>query len=127
MLIKIRLRSFYNDDFCLLEKSLKQFQYTIQRTGLYALNVSGPIPLPVKRKILTVNRSVHADNKSKEQFSLSTRKRLWVIRVNLLKSTPVSVVTLTEEKNFRDAWTVLLDSACFDWTFDYNYRKVRTF
>ena len=38
--------------------------------------MSGPIPLPTKRKIFTVLRSPHVNGKSKEQFQLDTYKRL---------------------------------------------------
>ncbi len=38
--------------------------------------VSGPIPLPTKRSVFTVNRSPHVDKKSREQFELKAHKRL---------------------------------------------------
>ena len=38
--------------------------------------ISGPIPLPTRRKVYTVLRSPHIDKKSREQFELRTHKRL---------------------------------------------------
>jgi small subunit ribosomal protein S10 len=38
--------------------------------------VSGPIPLPTHKKVFTVNRSTFVNKKSREQFELSTFKRL---------------------------------------------------
>jgi small subunit ribosomal protein S10 len=46
---------------------------TVKKTGA---SVSGPIPLPTKRVIITVNRSPHVDKKSREQFEMRTHKRL---------------------------------------------------
>jgi small subunit ribosomal protein S10 len=43
------------------------------RTGA---KVSGPIPLPVRKKRFTVLRSPHVDKKSREQFEIRTHKRL---------------------------------------------------
>ena len=44
-----------------------------KRTGA---RVSGPVPLPTKIEKYSVNRSVHVDKKSMEQFELRTHKRL---------------------------------------------------
>ncbi len=41
--------------------------------------VSGPVPLPTKREIFTILRSVHVNKKSREQFEQRTHKRLIVI------------------------------------------------
>jgi len=46
---------------------------TVKSTGAV---VSGPIPLPTKRSVFTVNRSPHVDKKSREQFELKAHKRL---------------------------------------------------
>jgi len=38
--------------------------------------VVGPIPLPTKSSVFTVNRSPHVDKKSREQFEIRTHKRV---------------------------------------------------
>ena len=68
--IRIKLKSY---DHNLVDKSSEKIVKTVRNTGAV---VSGPIPLPTKQKIFTVNRSVHVNAKSKEQFQLSTYKRL---------------------------------------------------
>ena len=40
---------------------------------------SGPVPLPTKREVFTILRSVHVNKKSREQFEMRTHKRLVVI------------------------------------------------
>ncbi len=42
--------------------------------------VSGPVPLPTKREVFTVLRSVHVNKKAREQFESRTHKRLIVIK-----------------------------------------------
>ncbi len=46
---------------------------TLKQTGAL---VVGPVPLPTKHSVYTVNRSPHVDKKSREQFELKTHKRL---------------------------------------------------
>lgn len=41
--------------------------------------LSGPVYLPEKRKLVTLHRSAHADNKSREQRAVRVSRRLWVI------------------------------------------------
>ena len=71
--IKIRLKSF---DHRLLDNATKEIVSTVRRTGA---DISGAIPLPVKIKKFTVNRSPHIDKKSREQFEIRTQKRLIII------------------------------------------------
>jgi small subunit ribosomal protein S10 len=71
--IKIRLKSF---DHVLIDRSAGEIVKTAQRTGSV---VSGPIPLPTKRKLITVLRSPHIDKKSREQFEMKVHKRLITI------------------------------------------------
>lgn len=68
--IRIKLRSF---DHNLVDKSSEKIVKTVKSTGAV---VSGPIPLPTDKKIFTVLRSTHVNKKSREQFELSTYKRL---------------------------------------------------
>ena len=68
--IRIKLKSF---DHNLIDKSAEKIIKTVKSTGAI---VSGPIPLPTKRSVYTVNRSPHVDKKSREQFETRSHKRL---------------------------------------------------
>ena len=68
--IKLKLQSF---DHRLLDKAVKQIVLTAKRTGAQLM---GPVPLPNKRRCFTVLRSPHIDKKSREQFELTTHKRI---------------------------------------------------
>ena len=68
--IRIRLRAF---DHRMLDQSAGEIVETTKRTGA---RVAGPIPMPTRVERYTVNRSVHADKKSMEQFEIRTHKRL---------------------------------------------------
>ena len=68
-----------------MEKIVK----TAKNTGAL---VMGPIPLPTKRSIFTVNRSVHVDKKSREQFQIKVHKRI----VDLMNSTSKTVDALMQ-------------------------------
>ena len=69
-IIRIKLKSF---DHMLVDKSAKKIVDTVSATGA---RVNGPIPLPTHKKIFTVNRSTFVNKKSREQFELSSYKRL---------------------------------------------------
>ena len=68
--IRISLRAY---DHILLDKSTEKIVKTAKSTGAI---ISGPIPLPSKRSIYTILRSPHVNKKSREQFKLSSYKRL---------------------------------------------------
>ncbi|MFA4983996.1 MAG: 30S ribosomal protein S10 [Candidatus Omnitrophota bacterium] len=68
--IRIRLKAY---DHRLLDQAVKEIVETTKRTGA---RISGPVPLPTKREVYTVLRSPVIDKKSREQFDLSTHKRL---------------------------------------------------
>ena len=68
--IRIKLKSY---DFNLVDKSAEKIVKTVKTTGAI---VTGPIPLPTHKKIFTVLRSPHVNKKSREQFQLSSYKRL---------------------------------------------------
>ena len=68
--IRIKLKSY---DHNLLDKSTEKIVKTAKNTGALVL---GPIPLPTKKTIITVNKSVFVDKKSREQFELNSYKRL---------------------------------------------------
>ena len=68
--IRIKLRAY---DHRLLDQAVEEIVETAKRTGA---RIAGPVPLPTKREIYTVLRSPVIDKKSREQFDLSTHKRL---------------------------------------------------
>ena len=68
--IRIRLRAY---DHRVLDQSALEIIDTAKRTGA---TISGPIPLPTDRELITVNRSPVIDKKSREQFCIKTHKRL---------------------------------------------------
>jgi len=84
--IRIRLKSF---DHALIDRSTEDIVKTAMETGA---EVVGPIPLPTKRSIFTVNRSPHVDKKSREQFELKTHKRL----IEIYNSKPQTIDALTK-------------------------------
>ncbi|MDR1208447.1 MAG: 30S ribosomal protein S10 [Holosporales bacterium] len=68
--IRIKLCAY---DHRLLDVSVKEIVQTAIRSGA---RVRGPIPLPTRRELFTVNRSPHIDKKSREQFEMRTHKRV---------------------------------------------------
>ena len=68
--IRLKLKAY---DHRLLDQAVVDIVDTVRRTGA---KISGPVPLPTKREIYTVLRSPVIDKKSREQFELSTHKRL---------------------------------------------------
>jgi small subunit ribosomal protein S10 len=68
--IRLKLQSY---DHRLLDKAVKQIVLTAKRTGAQLM---GPVPLPNKRRCFTVLRSPHIDKESREQFELTTHKRI---------------------------------------------------
>ena len=71
----------------MLDKSVQRIARTAKDTGALVL---GPIPLPTKRSIYTVNRSVHVDKKSREQFQIKIHKRI----LDLINSSPKTIDAL---------------------------------
>ncbi len=68
--IRIRLKSY---DHQLIDASAEKIVETAKRTGS---QVSGPIPLPTDKEIVTILRAVHKYKDSREQFEMRTHKRL---------------------------------------------------
>ena len=71
--IRIKLKSY---DHSLVDKSAEKIVKTVNTVKDDKVVVVGPIPLPTHKKIFTVNRSTFVNKKSREQFELSTYKRL---------------------------------------------------
>ncbi|NLV88986.1 MAG: 30S ribosomal protein S10 [Tissierellia bacterium] len=68
--IRIRLKAY---DHELLDSSAQKIVETAKRTGA---TVSGPVPLPTEKEIITILRAVHKYKDSREQFEQRTHKRL---------------------------------------------------
>ena len=68
--IRIRLKAY---DHNLIDQSAAKIVETAKRTGS---KVSGPIPLPTRKEVVTILRAVHKYKDSREQFELRTHKRL---------------------------------------------------
>ena len=68
--IRIKLKAY---DHNLIDLSAEKIVETVKKTGT---KVSGPIPLPTEKEIVTILRATHKDKDSREQFELRTHKRL---------------------------------------------------
>ncbi len=82
--IRIKLKAY---DHRVLDQSVQEIVDATRRTGA---RISGPIPLPTRINKYTVQRSVHCDKKSREQFEIRTHKRL----LDILEPTPQTVDAL---------------------------------
>ena len=68
--IRISLKAY---DHKLIDQSAAQIIETAKKTGA---QISGPIPLPTKKEVVTILRAVHKYKYSREQFEMRTHKRL---------------------------------------------------
>lgn len=68
--IRIRLKAY---DHVVLDQSAEKIVDTAKKTGA---KVSGPIPLPTQKEIVTILRSPHKYKDSREQFEMRTHKRV---------------------------------------------------
>src|SRR5574344_1396489 len=68
--IRISLKAY---DHKLIDQSAVQIIETAKKTGA---KISGPIPLPTKKEVVTILRAVHKYKDSREQFEMRTHKRL---------------------------------------------------
>ena len=82
--IRIRLKAF---DHQVLDQSAEKIVDTAKRTGA---KVSGPIPLPTEKEIITILRAPHKYKDSREQFEMRTHKRI----IDILLPTPKTVDAL---------------------------------
>ncbi len=82
--MRIKLKAF---DIDLLDQSAKKIISTAKRTGA---DISGPIPLPVEKKLYCILRSTNIDKDSREQFYIKVHKRL----IDILDPTPRTINAL---------------------------------
>ena len=83
--IRVRLKSY---DHQLVDTAADKIVEAAKRTGA---RVSGPIPLPTEKEVITILRSVHKYKDSREQFENRTHKRV----IDILKPTNKTVEALT--------------------------------
>ncbi|MCI8804897.1 MAG: 30S ribosomal protein S10 [Clostridiales bacterium] len=83
--IRISLKAY---DHKLIDQSAVQIIETAKKTGA---KISGPIPLPTKKEVVTILRAVHKYKDSREQFEMRTHKRL----IDILMPTAKTVDALT--------------------------------
>jgi len=68
--IRIKLKAYEHH---LIDQSAERIVDTAKRTGA---RISGPVPLPTEKEIITILRAPHKDKDSREQFERRTHKRL---------------------------------------------------
>ncbi|MBQ6425387.1 MAG: 30S ribosomal protein S10 [Clostridia bacterium] len=68
--IRIKLKAY---EASLIDRSAEKIVDTAKRTGA---EVSGPIPLPTEKEVVTIIRAPHKYKDSREQFEMRTHKRL---------------------------------------------------
>ena len=83
--IRVRLKSY---DHQLVDAAAEKIVEAAKRTGA---RVSGPIPLPTEKEVITILRAVHKYKDSREQFENRTHKRV----IDILKPTNKTVEALT--------------------------------
>ena len=83
--IRVRLKAY---DHTLIDQSAEKIVETAKRFGA---QVSGPIPLPTDKEIVTILRAVHKYKDSREQFEMRTHKRL----IGVIKPSKAAVEALT--------------------------------
>ena len=82
--MRIRLKAY---DHTVIDQAAEKIVETAKRSGA---QVSGPIPLPTDKKVVTILRAVHKYKDSREQFERRTHKRL----IDILKPSADAVKAL---------------------------------
>ena len=82
--IRIKLKAY---DHNLIDQSAERIVDTAKRSGA---KISGPIPLPTEKEIITILRATHKYKDSREQFEIKTHKRI----IDILDPTSKTVYSL---------------------------------
>ncbi len=82
--IRVRLKSY---DHRIVDESCEKIIETALVSGA---KVAGPVPLPTKRKLITVTTSPHTDKDAREHFQILTHKRL----IDILEPTDKTIDSL---------------------------------
>ena len=83
--IRIRIKGY---DHQVVDQAAEKIVQTAKRTGA---RVSGPVPLPTEKQIITILRAVHKYKDSREQFEMRTHKRL----IDVIRPSNKTVEALT--------------------------------
>ena len=83
--IRIKLKAYEHN---LIDQSAEKIVETAKRTGA---RVSGPVPLPTEKQVVTILRAVHKYKDSREQFEMRTHKRL----IDVIRPSNKTVEALT--------------------------------
>ena len=84
--IRIKLKAY---EHTIIDQSAARIVEAAKRTKA---RVSGPIPLPTKKEVVTILRSPHKHKDSREQFEMRTHKRL----IDILNPTAQTMDALTK-------------------------------
>ena len=84
--IRIKLKSYEHN---LIDQSAERIVEAAKRTGA---RVSGPIPLPTEKEIVTILRATHKYKDSREQFERRTHKRL----IDIINASPKTVDAMSK-------------------------------
>ena len=84
--IRIKIKGY---EHAVVDAAAKKIVEAVKRSGA---QVSGPIPLPTDKEIVTILRAVHKYKDSREQFEQRTHKRL----IDILNPTPKTIDALTK-------------------------------
>ena len=84
--IRIKLKSY---EHTLIDQSAERIVEAAKRTGA---RVSGPIPLPTEKEIVTILRATHKYKDSREQFERRTHKRL----IDIINASPKTVAAMSK-------------------------------
>jgi small subunit ribosomal protein S10 len=82
--MRIRLKAY---EHTLIDQSAEKIVETAKRMGA---KVSGPVPLPTDKEVVTILRAVHKYKDSREQFEMKTHKRI----IDILKPSQKTVEAL---------------------------------
>lgn len=82
--VRIKIKSF---DHKIIDQSTRQIIEAGERTGA---TIKGPIPLPVEKKKITVNRSTFVHKDARDQYEMRTHKRL----IDILNPSPKTIDAL---------------------------------
>ena len=84
--IRIKLKAY---EHSIIDQSAARIVETAKRTGS---RVSGPIPLPTEKEIVTILRATHKYKDSREQFERRTHKRL----IDIINASPKTVDAMSK-------------------------------
>ena len=82
--IRIKLAAY---DHKMVDQATERIVETMKKSGA---KISGPIPLPTEKEIVTILRSPHKYKDSREQFEIRTHKRL----IDIVNPSPKTVDAL---------------------------------